>query len=103
MVTLSQGWIHSKFTILTACPELEYGDRETTEQQVQLEQCFQSALKLAAEIDAFAVAFPAFDRYPTQEAIIIACNIVSNYLATSENIDSIQLIIFCVPTQYMSS
>ena len=62
-----------------------------------------SALNLAAEKDYFCVAFPALDTWPTEQAIAIACEVVHDFLAPQENIDKLQLVVFCVPTGYMAA
>ena len=81
MVINSQGWIHSKFIIHVACPEIRPNIKPTAVQRIQLENCYRSALKEAVERNVFGIAFPVFDRYPLEEGVEIACSSIYNFLA----------------------
>ena len=58
---------------------------------------------LAAEQDLFSIAFPALDNFPLKEGIEIACRVSYSFLSAEENLDKIQLKVFCVPTEYVAA
>lgn len=86
--------LKAKYVIHTVGPVWHGGDRN---EEALLASCYRTALKIAKEIGARSVAFPAISTgvyaFPLERATQIAVATVREFLADDDDIDKV---IFCV-------
>jgi O-acetyl-ADP-ribose deacetylase (regulator of RNase III) len=70
----------------------------TEDRSSQLADCYRNSLRVAAELDAHSIAFPAIStgiyRWPVESAATIALSTIAETLPETPGITSVRLVLF---------